>query len=189
MSAFWGKRMVPGEACPLFKNDRIILNMVSLDSNKKKGKSILKVDIGGKVYMLCTLRRDKVEQQTLSHLFVASDGAILKLEGSLPVTLIGEQYTKEKETVSGHPHYPNYLSDLLGPDLPDEDDADYEEDSEEEEEGDAYGSLAFRDPSDNRYLGGFQLHHFNIEPQPQIRGIEKLNLRKEEKTLEDTLLK
>lgn len=93
---------------------------------------------------------------------------------------------EERETITGQPRYAEYLSDLLGPDLPDDDDEDYMDD-EEDEETDNYGSLAFRDPTDNEYLGGFELRHFNIGPK--IPGYDILNLRKEEKDSEDTELK
>ncbi|KAI9279172.1 hypothetical protein BY458DRAFT_584974 [Sporodiniella umbellata] len=89
---------------------------------------------------------------------------------------------EEEETVTGEPQYANYLSDLLGPDLPDEDDEDYHF----EQMSDDYGTLAFRDPSDNDFLGGFELRHFNLVPN--YPGFEKVDLREQEKTQEDTLL-
>ncbi|KAG1455729.1 hypothetical protein G6F46_004303 [Rhizopus delemar] len=87
----------------------------------------------------------------------------------------------ERETITGQPRYANYLSDLLGPDLPDED-----EDDEFEQMSDDYGTLAFRDPTDNDLLGGFELRHFNLVPN--YPGFEEVNLREQEETVEDTLL-
>lgn len=97
---------------------------------------------------------------------------------------------EDRETITGEPRYGGYLSDLLGPDLPDDDDDDYfdEDDDDELEEGtDHYGTLAFRDPNDNEYLGGFELSHFNLGPK--IPGLHTVDLRKEEKDEEDTCLK
>lgn len=90
----------------------------------------------------------------------------------------------ERETISGQPRYANYLSDLLGPDLPDEDDDDYED---MDEDRDDFGTLAFRDPTDTSLLGGFELRHFNLAPQ--VAGFEPINLREQEEDMEDTLLK
>ncbi|RCI00889.1 hypothetical protein CU097_012492 [Rhizopus azygosporus] len=90
----------------------------------------------------------------------------------------------EELTVTGEPRYANYLSDLLGPDLPDEDEDD--DFSSYEQNADAYGTLAFRDPRDNQFLGGFELRHFNLAPN--FPGFEKVNLREQEETEEDTYL-
>ncbi|KAI9472041.1 MAG: hypothetical protein EXX96DRAFT_582696 [Benjaminiella poitrasii] len=95
----------------------------------------------------------------------------------------GETDDEVEETVTGTPRYANYLSDLLGPDLPDDDDEDYEDDDEDMDE---FGTLAFRDPTDNSFLGGFELRHFNLAPQ--VPGFEKINLREQEETTEDSLL-
>jgi hypothetical protein len=95
-----------------------------------------------------------------------------------------EEMDEYRETITGQPRYPEYLSDLLGPDLPDEDDDDYEDDSEDVDD---YGSLAFRDPTDNEFLGGFELRHFNLAPN--VAGFEKVDLREQEETIEDSLLK
>lgn len=91
----------------------------------------------------------------------------------------------ERETISGQPMYSGYLSDLLGPDLPDEDDEDYED--MEAENQDEFGTLAFRDPTDNDFIGGFELRHFNLAPN--VAGFQKVDLRAQEETIEDTLLK
>jgi hypothetical protein len=92
---------------------------------------------------------------------------------------------EERETITGQPRYANYLSDLLGPDLPDEEDDDYED--MEDEQTDEFGTLAFRDPTDNEFLGGFELRHFNLAPN--VPGYDKLNLREQEETMEDSVLK
>lgn len=92
---------------------------------------------------------------------------------------------EERETITGQPRYANYLSDLLGPDLPDDDDDDYE-DMDDDDEADSFGTMAFRDPTDNEFLGGFELRHFNLAPN--IPGYEVVDLRKQEKDAEDTLL-
>lgn len=91
------------------------------------------------------------------------------------------------ETVTGTPHYANYLSDLLGPDLPEDDDEEYEDIEDDEDDQDAHGTTAFRDVTDNSFLGGFELRHFNLAPQ--VKGYEKVNLREQEEDMEDTLLK
>lgn len=95
-----------------------------------------------------------------------------------------EDEDEERETITGQPRYPEYLSDLLGPDLPDEDDDDYQDESEDVDD---YGTLAFRDPTDNEFLGGFELRHFNLAPD--VAGFEKVDLREQEETLEDAMLK
>lgn len=96
-----------------------------------------------------------------------------------------EEEDEERETITGQPRYSGYLSDLLGPDLPDEEDDDYED--MDTEEADDYGTLAFRDPTDNEYLGGFELRHFNLVPN--AKGFEKVDLRKQELDEEETHLK
>lgn len=93
----------------------------------------------------------------------------------------------ERETISGQPRYPAYLSDLLGPDLPEDDDDDYEDDDDDEEPSDNHGSLAFRDPNDNELLGGFELSHFKLAPS--IPGYDDLDLREEEQDMNETFLK
>ncbi|CAO0791687.1 unnamed protein product [Mucor circinelloides] len=96
-----------------------------------------------------------------------------------------EEEDEERETITGQPRYANYLSDLLGPDLPDEDDDDYE-DMDDDDEADNYGTMAFRDPTDNEFLGGFELRHFNLAPN--IPGYDVVDLRQQEKDAEDTKL-
>ncbi|RCH80187.1 hypothetical protein CU098_007734, partial [Rhizopus stolonifer] len=93
-----------------------------------------------------------------------------------------EEENENRETITGEPRYSNYISDLLGPDLPDEEDDDYQF----EQMADDYGTLAFRDPSDNDFLGGFELRHFNLVPN--YPGFEKVDLREQEKTKDDTFL-
>lgn len=92
---------------------------------------------------------------------------------------------EERETITGQPRYANYLSDLLGPDLPDDDDDDYE-DMDDDDEADDFGTMAFRDPTDNEFLGGFELRHFNLAPN--IPGYDAVDLRQQEKDAEDTQL-
>jgi hypothetical protein len=90
------------------------------------------------------------------------------------------------ETVTGEPRYANYLSDLLGPDLPEDDDDEYE-DLDDDDGQDEHGTTAFRDVTDNTLLGGFELRHFNLAPH--VNGYEKINLREQEEDMEDSLLK
>lgn len=92
---------------------------------------------------------------------------------------------EERDTITGQPRYANYLSDLLGPDLPDDDDDDYED--MDDDEADDFGTMAFRDPTDNEFLGGFELRHFNLAPN--IPGYDAVDLRQQEKDIEDSLLK
>ncbi|CAO3676025.1 unnamed protein product [Rhizopus microsporus] len=343
MTSFWGVRLAPGESFSL-PNDAIIqLSHVTLIDEPKTGKTCLQVNIKGDTYVLCTLQRDLVEAQKLTHLFMPEDGATFIVTGTNPVQIIGnlveisqeesdedmedqdyyrymkllqpddfisnrqlsmddedessedEDYVPEEEessedeesiqedkenqlpshfqlmteldededssddedyspndgysdssederitleeldnsdneleqanssttrvqfvnlppisdsddeddeddaivedyddnnsddeelTVTGEPRYANYLSDLLGPDLPDEDEDD--DFSSYEQNADAYGTLAFRDPRDNQFLGGFELRHFNLAPN--FPGFEKVNLREQEETEEDTYL-
>ncbi len=96
-----------------------------------------------------------------------------------------EEEDEERETITGQPRYPGYLSDLLGPDLPDEEDDDYED--MDAEDTDEFGTLAFRDPTDNELLGGFELRHFNLVPN--AAGFEKVNLREQEEDEDETYLK
>lgn len=128
---------------------------------------------------------------------------IILIEKKSPVNIVGsllqdtyqdtsdeeeeEEEEDERETISGQPRYPAYLSDLLGPDLPEDDDEDYEDLDDDEEPGDNYGSLAFRDPTDNEFLGGFELSHFKLVPS--IPGYDEVDLRKEEQDVNETSLK
>ncbi|KAI9265832.1 hypothetical protein EDC94DRAFT_47219 [Helicostylum pulchrum] len=196
---FWGHRMVPGESYPIKYKGILTLNQASLEADPVEGKTWLKVKAKGHTFMLCSLVKDEVERQVLSHFFIKEDDATLILCGTNPVNLVGSLLNdnspdasggsgdeEEDETVSGQPRYAEYLSDLLGPDLPEDDDEDYLDDEEDEEDADNYGSLAFRDPNDNEYLGGFELRHFNLGPK--IPGYDNINLRKEEKDDQDTQL-
>jgi hypothetical protein len=94
----------------------------------------------------------------------------------------------EEETVTGYPTNAGYLSDLLGPDLPDDDDED-EDDVfyMDQDDSDEFGTLSFRDPTDNSLMGGFELRHFNLVPNHP--GFEEMDLRAQEKSVEDSLLK
>ncbi|KAI9025338.1 hypothetical protein CLU79DRAFT_833992 [Phycomyces nitens] len=56
----------------------------------------------------------------------------------------------------------------------------------DEDEEDSHGSLQFRDPSDNTFLGGFELRHFGLAQQNS--SFDKVDLRKEETSLEDGAL-
>ncbi|CEP17435.1 hypothetical protein [Parasitella parasitica] len=157
----------------------------------------------------------QVERQPLSHSFIAEDKASLVIEGANSVHVVGtsivygddddsemeidgqndvddddddDDYNDddddERETITGQPRYANYLSDLLGPDLPDDDDDDYEDD--DPYDADEFGTMAFRDPTDNEFLGGFELRHFNLAPN--MPGFDDVDLRQQEKCLEDSLL-
>ncbi|KAI8988095.1 hypothetical protein BDF20DRAFT_305550 [Mycotypha africana] len=97
---------------------------------------------------------------------------------------------EDRETITGQPRYANYLSDLLGPDLPDDDDEEDDDDDEDymfmDEDSDEFGTLAFRDPTDNEFLGGFELRHFNLAPD--VPGFKKVDLRSQEDSIQDTQL-
>ncbi|ORZ03850.1 hypothetical protein BCR43DRAFT_484085 [Syncephalastrum racemosum] len=65
----------------------------------------------------------------------------------------------------------------------DEDDEDFIPDEDDEDDEDDGGMLRFYDPSDTRFMGGFQLEHF-LGPSTE----DHINLRREESTEEDRLL-
>lgn len=122
--------------------------------------------------------------------FYASNLNGMKLLGENQGSLVETEDDDEDvlETVTGEPHYANYLSDLLGPDLPDDDDEDYEDmEDDYDESQDEHGTTAFRDVTDNTFLGGFELRHFNLAPH--VPGYERIDLRQEEENMEDSLLK
>ncbi|OAD07663.1 hypothetical protein MUCCIDRAFT_157928 [Mucor lusitanicus CBS 277.49] len=212
---FWGRTLNPGETYSMQTAGILELRQVSLPETPEKGKTIIKIIAKGHAFTLCTLDRDLVECQSLRHTLIAEDKATLVVQGVNPVHFTGSMivdiddssseddmdYTptetnqdqdmddsdedEERETITGQPRYANYLSDLLGPDLPDDDDDDYE-DMDDDDEADSFGTMAFRDPTDNEFLGGFELRHFNLAPN--IPGYEVVDLRKQEKDAEDTLL-
>ncbi|KAI8062324.1 uncharacterized protein B0P05DRAFT_245769 [Gilbertella persicaria] len=197
-SSFWGICLSPGESYPVRVSGILQINQASLPNNAREGKTVLKVLLNGNTFVLCTLAKDKVEHQKLSHIFIREDRATLQVDGTNSLDLMGyvelverddteeedDDDDEEADTVTGQPTYMNYLSDLLGPDLDDEDDDDYEEDMDMSQ--DDYGTLAFRDPSDNAFLGGFELRHFNL--MPNLPGFEKEDLREQEQDVEESLL-
>ncbi|KAI8096647.1 uncharacterized protein BX664DRAFT_324529 [Halteromyces radiatus] len=69
----------------------------------------------------------------------------------------------------------------------DNDDEDFQLD-EEDEDDDTSGMLQFRDPSDNRFLGGFELRHFGLGSPPLMPTCDNINLRQEETTEEEKVL-
>lgn len=74
-------------------------------------------------------------------------------------------------------------SALLGS-LEDEDDISDDDTSDDDIVN--YGRNQFRDVSDNRFLGGFELRHFGLAPQVSL--FDKIDLRKEETCDEDKKL-
>ncbi|KAI8356133.1 hypothetical protein EDC96DRAFT_576870 [Choanephora cucurbitarum] len=194
---FWAKRVEPGKTCPVRIDGILRIQQACLPENPKEGKTVLKVLVNGTNFVLCTLTKNRVESQKLSHIFTPSDQAKLSVEGANGVDVTGyfdfmpvseeeeDEEEEEEETVTGQPTYMNYLSDLLGPDLADDDDDDYEDEMDPSQ--DDYGTLAFRDPTDNDLLGGFELRHFNLVPNAP--GFDKVDLRAEEQDIEETLLK
>ncbi|KAI8065317.1 hypothetical protein BC940DRAFT_86972 [Gongronella butleri] len=81
----------------------------------------------------------------------------------------------------------------------DEQDGDYNVDNdssnEDDEEDradstcDEFGPLAFRDPDDRRFLLGFELRHFQLEPQyDKELNMDTIDLRRKEKSMEDRTL-
>ncbi|KAG2214327.1 hypothetical protein INT47_000883 [Mucor saturninus] len=196
-----GLRLIPGESYPIKYKGILTINQAT---EPKDGKTMLKVQAKGQTFVLCSLVKDHVERQVLSHTFIAEDNATLIITGANPVNIVGslledlegyssddgeedEEEEEEEETISGQPRYPAYLSDLLGPDLPEDDDEDYEDDEDDDEEqGDNHGSLAFRDPTDNEFLGGFELSHFQLVPS--IPGYDDIDLRQDEQDMNETFL-
>ncbi|CAO3587654.1 unnamed protein product [Absidia cylindrospora] len=126
------------------------------------GRSQIKVLSNGEEYVLCTLSHDSVQEQKLDVSFTEDMiDCMLLVTGTNAISLTG------------------FLHD---------EDEDFQLDEEDEEE-DSSGMLQFRDPSDNRFLGGFELRHFGLG-SPPLRPVydDKIDLRKEEITPEDKLL-
>ncbi|KAI8141551.1 hypothetical protein BJV82DRAFT_168756 [Fennellomyces sp. T-0311] len=101
----------------------------------------------------------KIEQQSLDIHFKDADEPTLLLTGVNPISITGNVTQDDDEFI------------------PEEDD----------EDEDDYGPIQFRDPSDERFLGGFELRHFGLEPHFSFYP-DKIDLRKEEVDEEDTML-
>lgn len=69
----------------------------------------------------------------------------------------------------------------------DDDDRDFQPD-EDDDDDDASGMMQFRDPSDNRFLSGFELRHFGLGSPPLMPVYDDIDLRQEEQTPEDKSL-
>ncbi|KAI8885321.1 hypothetical protein K501DRAFT_284385 [Backusella circina FSU 941] len=217
-NSLWGICLKPGEVYSFKGQGLLQLQQCNLSRQPSTGKTRLEVHAKGNTFTLCTLVPNRMECQPLSQAFIAEDKATFKVKGVNEIHMIGtlteydltdeeeEQFLKqqlinqkddsdeeeeeeeEEETVTGYPTYPSYLSDLLGPDLPDEDDDEDEDDSfyTDQEISDAYGTISFRDVNDNSLIGGFELRHFNLGPD--YPGYEKVDLRAQENSVEDSLL-
>ncbi|CAO3618103.1 unnamed protein product [Cunninghamella echinulata] len=158
--------LAPTEKHYIFNSGFIHLSYASLGTeNIKPGKTQLKVISQGTEYILCTLTKDTREQKLNLCFNEENDGdCILTVSGVNTISLLG-----------------NVI----------EDDEDYEYEEEDEDEDDR-GTLQFRDPSDNRFLGGFELRHFGIEDEDsQLSAFlpnDNIDLRKEEQSEDDKLL-
>ncbi|KAF7721231.1 hypothetical protein EC973_005093 [Apophysomyces ossiformis] len=103
------------------------------------------------------LHLTQAENQKLDIYITEDDDATLTVTGKNSISLVGQLRTT---------------------------DPDFEPDDEDDSYGDAF---RFRDPTDNQYLGGFELRHFGLAPQ--LSDFDKIDLRKEESSEEDKKLK
>ncbi|KAG0169524.1 hypothetical protein DFQ28_003602 [Apophysomyces sp. BC1034] len=100
----------------------------------------------------------QVENQKLDLCITEDDEATLILSGKNSVSLIGLLQTTD----------PDFQPD--------------------EEDDNGFGDIfRFRDPTDNEYLGGFELRHFGLAPQ--LSDFDTIDLRKEETSEEEKKLK
>ncbi|ORZ16879.1 hypothetical protein BCR42DRAFT_413376 [Absidia repens] len=161
-SKLWGLSLSPGEKHALLHPGTLKLNHATLPLVKlAPGRSQLKVLSNGEEYVLCTLSHDAVQEQKLDLSFTEDMiDCVLLVTGTNAISLTG------------------FLHD---------EDEDFQLDEEDEEE-DGSGMLQFRDPSDNRFLGGFELRHFGLGSPPLTPVYDNIDLRKEEITPEDKSL-
>ncbi|KAI9491141.1 hypothetical protein BDB00DRAFT_515453 [Zychaea mexicana] len=155
---FIGLVIQPNEPLTLAIDEGIHFTMASLIDDAKPGRSTLKVRVRDQEFALCSLTFDEVEQQALDVYFKDVDEPTLILTGVNPINLTGNIMLEDGDFVP-----------------------------EEEDEEDDYGPIQFRDPSDERFLGGFELRHFGLEPHYSFYP-DKIDLRKEESDEEDTML-
>ncbi|KAI9278230.1 hypothetical protein BDA99DRAFT_491508 [Phascolomyces articulosus] len=160
-SNFIGLIIQPNEPLTLSIDEGIHFTLASLLDNAKPGRSTLKVRVRDAEYALCSLTHNKTEQQSLDVYFKDVDEPTLLLTGVNPINITGNIIQEDDE----------YIPDG--------------EDEEDEEDG--YGPIQFRDPSDQNFLGGFELRHFGLEPQYSFYP-DKIDLRKEEEDEEDVRL-
>ncbi|KAI8061180.1 hypothetical protein BC940DRAFT_322738 [Gongronella butleri] len=115
--------------------------------------------------MICTLQGDITDSQQLNLCISKYDQIVhLCASGPSPIVVMGQLYD-------------------LGDD--DEDDADFMLDEDDEEED---STLQFRDPSDERFLGGFELHHFGLGEPTSPYMNDHINLREQEDNPEEAAL-
>ncbi|KAG2224425.1 hypothetical protein INT45_002964, partial [Circinella minor] len=133
--------------------------MASLLDDAKPGRSTLKVRVRDSEYAICSLTHNEIEQQSLDVYFKDVDEPTLILTGVNSINITGNIVQDDDEFIP----------------------------SEEEEDEDDYGPVQFRDPSDQNFLGGFELRHFGLEPHSPYYP-DTIDLRKEESDEEDTML-
>ncbi|CAO3625487.1 unnamed protein product [Cunninghamella blakesleeana] len=166
---FWSTEIAPTQKHYILASGSIQLSQATLNTdNIQPGKTQLKVISKGNEYILCTLSKDTVQEQKLDISFNEENDSdcILTVTGVNSISLIGNLIEEE-----------------------DDDDDDYEYEEDEDDEGGG-SMLQFRDPSDNRFLGGFELRHFGLEVDTELPGIpvDDIDLRKEEENEEDRSL-
>ncbi|KAL0077252.1 hypothetical protein F4703DRAFT_1882884 [Phycomyces blakesleeanus] len=130
--------------------------MATLMPHAKKGRTTLLLEVNGLEYAICSLIADNVENQPLRIFLTEEDEATIRVSGANSISLTGTVERDEDFT------------------------------PEEDEDADSHGSLQFRDPSDNTFLGGFELRHFGLAQQNSM--FDKVDLRKEETSLEEGAL-
>ncbi|KAI7865440.1 hypothetical protein BDF14DRAFT_1883547 [Spinellus fusiger] len=154
--SIWSHTISPGERHRVDIEGTLCLTMATLLPTAKKGRSTLILEVNGIEYTLCSLITDKIENQACRIHLAEEDEATLSVSGVNTMALLG---TLEVD------------SDFI---------------PEEEELEDTHGSLQFRDPSDNTFLGGFELRHFGLAQQNS--PLDAIDLRKEETSSEERAL-
>ncbi|KAI7848735.1 hypothetical protein BDC45DRAFT_522627 [Circinella umbellata] len=157
-STFIGLVIKPNEPLTLSIDEGIHFTMASLLDDAKPGRSTLKVRVKDSEYAICSLTHNEIEQQSLDVYFKDVDEPTLILTGVNSINITGNIVPDDDEFIP----------------------------SDEEDEDD-YGPVQFRDPSDQNFLGGFELRHFGLEPHSPYYP-DTIDLRKEESDEEDTML-
>ncbi|KAI8327915.1 hypothetical protein BC941DRAFT_446018 [Chlamydoabsidia padenii] len=162
---FWGLSLSPFENYVPSHTGTLTLTQATLSLNEHKpGNTQLKLVTKGEVYVLCTLSKHSAQQKLNFSLSEEMIDCTLLVTGANAISLTGQVYDD------------------------DDDDDDFQLDEDDMEDEDDSGMLQFRDPSDNRFLGGFELRHFGLGSPPLMPVYDDIDLRKEEKTLEDKSL-
>ncbi|ORX49483.1 hypothetical protein DM01DRAFT_1338155 [Hesseltinella vesiculosa] len=166
-SSLWCLTLQPSQRHTILCDSLLHITQATLaPTHDQPARSTLKVKSRGEEFALCTLTRGKVESQSLNMYFSPEDQACeLVVTGSNSIELLGQLHVIDEDD--------------------DEDDEDFVLD--EDEDMDEFGTLQFRDPSDNQFLGGFELHHFGLGSPPPFMN-DHINLREQEETPEDKAL-